>query len=236
MLKNLILTIICAGTAICAPAQLKFSVLGDSYSTFAGNVTPEWNHVWYPNDNSRTDTPNDVSDVNQTWWKIIDNTPEYDLLVNNSFSGATISTHGYDNVDYAHRAYFTRAYNLGDNPDIIFVFGGTNDSWVGVDPGKNKFSDWTREDVRTFRPAFCKLMIELQAAYPGARIINITNSELSEEITGAMAELCEAFNVENVMLHDIDKQLGHPSQSGMKAIAEQVIQQLRQSSPETAPH
>lgn len=235
MFRRLILTIICAGTAVCAPAQIKFSVLGDSYSTFAGHVTPEWNHVWYPNDNSNTSTPNDVNDVNQTWWKIVDNAPEYELLVNNSFSGATISTHGYNDIDFAHRAYFTRAYNLGVDPDIIFVFGGTNDSWIGVEPGKNKFSNWTKADVHTFRPAFCKLMIELQAAYPRARIINITNSELSDEITAAMAELCEAFDVENILLHDIDKQLGHPSQKGMKAIADQVIQSLTLSSQETGP-
>ncbi len=226
MNNRLLMSFICAGVCLCAPAQMSFSVLGDSYSTFAGHVSPEWNHVWYPNDNSRANTPNDVSDVNQTWWKIIDNTPEYDLLVNNSFSGATISTHGYNNEDYAHRAYFTRAYNLGDDPDIIFVFGGTNDSWIGVDPGVNKFSNWTRQDVYTFRPAFCKLMTELQAAYPQARIINITNSELSDEITSAMAEICKAFGVENIRLHDIDKQLGHPSQRGMKSIAGQVLSHL----------
>lgn len=228
-MKRLIISLICAGVVICASAQAKFSVLGDSYSTFAGHVTPEWNHVWYPNDNSKSKTPNDVTDVNQTWWKIIDNTPEYDLLVNNSFSGSTISTHGYSDADFASRAYFTRAYNLGENPDIILVFGGTNDSWIGVEPGKNMFAGWTKQDVHTFRPAFCKLMMELQNAYPEARIVNITNSELSDAITNAMAELCEAFGVENVMLHDIDKQLGHPSQSGMKAIAEQVMQQLSSS-------
>ena len=42
--------------------------------------------------------------------------------------------------------------NLGD-PDIILVFGGTNDSWAGSPIGEYVWADWTDEQLYSFRPA-----------------------------------------------------------------------------------
>ena len=39
--------------------------------------------------------------------------------------------------------------------------------------------------------------------------------------------ICRHYGVECLDLHDIDKQRGHPSQKGMKAIAKQVLKRLK---------
>ena len=54
--------------------------------------------------------------------------------VNNSYSGSTVCHTGYEKADYSDRSFITRIHNLG-TPDIILVFGGTNDSWAGAPIG-----------------------------------------------------------------------------------------------------
>ena len=111
--------------------------------------------------------------------------------------------------------------NLG-KPDIILVFGGTNDSWAGAPVGDYKYANWTKADLYNFRPAFCRLLDYITKNYPEAKVYNITNSELSAEVTDSMDKICRHYGITNICLHDIDKQWGHPSVQGMKSISEQL--------------
>lgn len=210
-----------------AQAQ-KLSVLGDSYSTFEGYVKPDHNLVWYATPGSQWhQKENDVDSVSQTWWRLLADNHGLTIERNNSYSGATVSQHGYRNEDYSDRSFFSRVYDLG-HPDIILIFGGTNDSWSRAPIGDNVYGGWTNDTLYYFRPAFCYLMHKATTLYPGARIYNITNSELSEDVTKAMDQICRRYGVPNIVLRDIDKQRGHPSQAGMKAIAEQVWESIKQ--------
>lgn len=206
-------------STLSAQQKLKVSILGDSYSTFYGYVTPATNLCWYgvPGDIKE----NDVTKVEETWWHHL--ISEHGLLLerNNSYSGSTISNTGYNKIDYSDRSFIARMDNLG-NPDIILVFGGTNDSWAGVPIGNYQYSDWTKADLYNFRPAFCRLLDYLTSQYPRTKIYNITNSELSDDVTNSMAEICRHYKITNILLHDIDKQWGHPSVKGMKDISEQL--------------
>ena len=139
--------------------------------------------------------------------------------------GSTICNTGYEKADYSDRSFITRMTDLG-KPDIILVFGGTNDSWAGVPIGDFKYADWTEGELYDFRPAFCYLMDYLVTHYPDARIYNITNTELSEEVTFSMAEVCHHYGVTNIVLRDVDKQWGHPSVKGMASICSQVREAL----------
>ena len=209
-------------TSAFVQAQQKVSILGDSYSTYGGYVTPATNYCWYNGaDGGNKADKNDVSAVEQTWWHLLIHALGDTLEVNNSFSGATVCCTGYRKEDYSDRAFIVRALNLG-NPDIILVFGGTNDSWAGAPIGEYQYSGWTKADLYRFRPAFAYLLAQLTRLYPAATICNITNSELSGEVTSSMEEICRHYGVKNVLLHDIDKQWGHPSIAGMKSIADQV--------------
>ena len=53
------------------------------------------------------------------------------------------------------------------------------------------------------------------------------NSELREEINESMRTVCQHYNVQLIELHDIDKQNGHPSISGMKAICDQLLEAIK---------
>lgn len=205
--------------------QKRVSVLGDSYSTFGGYVSPATNLCWYNGTDGRKDKKNDVKQVEETWWHQLIAQKGYVLERNNSYSGSTVCCTGYRKQDYSDRAFITRICNLGC-PDIILVFGGTNDCWARSPIGEYRYADWDKASLYTFRPAFAYLLHHLKELYPNARICNITNSELSEAVTSSMAEICRHYGVQNVLLHDIDKQEGHPSIRGMQAICEQVSQAL----------
>ena len=205
-------------TAVSAQTK-KASILGDSYSTFKG-VGPSHYAPFYPNDR------NDVTEVEQTWWSLYIKAKGYQLEKNDSWGGTTICGTGYGGTDASRNNFIARADSLG-NPDIIFVFGGTNDAWANSPVGEYQYADWSKEDCKSFRPALACLLDMLQKRYPKATIYSLLNSELREPINESMREVCKHYNVPLIELHDIDKQNGHPSISGMKAICDQLIEAIR---------
>lgn len=208
---------------LCGNANAqKVSILGDSYSTFAGHVAPNWNAVWYKGNAADPNYErNDVHEVEQTWWSLLIKMKGLSLEKNNSFSGSTVCYSGYRKETYTDRAFITRMADLG-NPDVILILGGTNDSWAGAPIGKYQYKKWKRSDLFYFRPAFCYMIHYLKENYPNARILNICNSELSQEVTESQAAICKHYKVDHILLKDIEKQGGHPSRKGMLSIAEQV--------------
>ena len=199
------------------------SILGDSYSTFRNFVQPDTNFVWYPRDSVKH---NDVVNVRQTWWHQFISKGNFRLCQNNSFSGATICNTGYKGEDYSDRSYVTRVPYLG-SPDIIIVFGGTNDSWAKSPVGEYKYAAWTQQDLYQFRPAMACLLSSLQDRYPGTELYVVINTELSAAVTESMKAISDHYGVRWIQLHDIDKQWGHPSQKGMQQIAEQLAAVIR---------
>lgn len=208
--------------AVQAQSKRGISILGDSYSTFKGYVVPDTNYVWYPQEKAEN---NDVQDVRQLWWHQMIREHGYRLCQNNSFSGATICHTGYKGDDYSDRSFCTRLRYLG-SPDVILVFGGTNDSWAKSPIGDFQYGNWQKSDLYHFRPAMAYLLANLQNYYPGTEVYVIINTELSEEVTSSMKTICDHYNVKYIQLVDIEKQWGHPSQKGMKAIADQVATAL----------
>lgn len=161
-----------------------FSVLGDSYSTFVGAVTPDTNYVWYtPQELEHNCT--DVDSVSQIWWSIVADSLHMNLLQNNSFSGATVCNRGYNGDDYSDRSFITRQDNLPTS-DYIFIFGGTNDSWAGAPVGTYDFDCFDADSLYTFRPAMALLLSRLKAAQPNAQIFVLINSQLRSEITESL--------------------------------------------------
>jgi lysophospholipase L1-like esterase len=224
-MRQLLFFLISLATCMGLQAQSKLgiSILGDSYSTFKSYVVPDSNYVWYPQENPAN---NDVQDVRQLWWQqLIRNHQGYRLCQNNSFSGATICHTGYDGADYSDRSYCTRLWNLG-SPDVILVFGGTNDTWAKSPIGDFQYGNWQKNDLYKFRPAMAYVLENLQNRYPGVRIYVIINDILSDEVTASMKTICQHYHVSYIQLQDIDKQWGHPSQKGMQQIAEQVAAAL----------
>lgn len=199
------------------------SILGDSYSTFEGYI-PKGNAAWYTR-HAKPDRT-DVTDVKQTWWWQLINAGGFILGKNDSYSGATISYRGYNGDDYSDRSFISRLNDLG-SPDILLIFGGTNDSWAGVEVGEYNYSNYIAgEDLYKFRPAMSRLLSDAINRYPGTSIYFIINSDLREDITTSMKEICRHYSVPFVELNDIAKTAGHPSREGMKNIALQIFRAL----------
>lgn len=200
-----------------AQNQKVVSILGDSYSTFEGYIPAE-NLAWYklaPSDKT------DVTSVEQTWWKLWIGQNNCQLGMNNSYSGATICDTGYDKRDYSDRSFATRLQNLG-RPDVLFIMGGTNDSWAKSPIGNYKYAKWTKEDLYSFRPAMAYMLHEIKALYPRTKVYFLLNNGLKEEINESVKTICKKYGVPCLELKDIDKKSGHPSIKGMQQICEQL--------------
>ena len=207
------------------PAQPKantVSILGDSYSTFTGFI-PQGNACWYFH------TPqgeNDVVRVEDTWWHRFCAASGYELKLNESWSGSTICNTGYDGVPCPTWSFIARMKNVAGgrkDPDLIIVFGGTNDSWADSPIGEMKYADWTDDDLKSYLPACCYMLDYLTKEAPKSTIVCVINSELKPEITQGQIDACAHYGVHSLLLHDIEKKWGHPSIAGMSAISDQLL-------------
>lgn len=218
--------------------KLSISIIGDSYSTFEGWSNKDMDgrkndyYVYFPDGDNSTD----VKSVDKTWWYMLCQKPEFELEISNSFSSSVISNtwYGQQDVTGTDLSFMNRVgkkasgVDYNGDPDIILVFGGTNDCWAGVAMGDYVYENWTVKDLKCFRPAFSKLLSSLLELYPDALIYNITNSGvngapgLTATVRESMQYICKHYKIPNIILEDIDKVENHPTYKGMQAICEQV--------------
>ncbi|MCR5130256.1 MAG: SGNH/GDSL hydrolase family protein [Prevotella sp.] len=224
-MKRLSLVLFLCQTFVLLVSGQTVTIFGDSYSTFEGYITPETNEPWYFQ-NSQRPQRTDVKSVKQTWWHQLITEQGWQLCTNNSYSGSTISYSGYDGADYTLRSFNKRMTNLGC-PDIILVFGGTNDSWAGAPVGEYKYEGITQADIFSFRPALAHMLEYMTQRYINTRIYFILNDGLSDEIDESVLTICKHFGVPCIELENIDKLSGHPSVKGMRQIADQISAYLK---------
>lgn len=217
---------IVAATIVGCREQKTVVILGDSYSTFDGYV-PEGFAVWY---DSNAKEENDVDAVGQTWWYKLCRQAGLKLLGNNSYSGSTVCNTGYDGADYSDRSFITRMpQTLGyqaEHPNIILIFGGTNDSWSDAPLGSLKYEGWTEDDLKQALPAYCYMLDYYKTYAPDSRVINIVNDGLKPEITEGIIAAAKHFGMEYILLEGIDKGWGHPTIKGMQQICDAVAAAL----------
>ncbi len=212
-----------AGVEIFSETWAKtFSVLGDSYSTFAGDVYPSTNRVWYDG------TKNGVTNKDMTWYRLLAESTGMTLYRNASFSGSPICYDGWgEGTTDSNQSAFVSRYSDVGNADIIFVFGGTNDSWIGVPQGEYRYSDWTESDLESFRPALACLFYRLKTTFPESTVIFIKNTGLTSAIQNSISVIAAHYSVPVIELSDITKTDGHPTNVGMAQISTQVETYLR---------
>lgn len=200
-----------------------FSVLGDSYSTFAGYVTPISNSSYYPN---MADNP-DVDVVEDLWWHKFSKKYDSVLQVNNSYSGSPICYDGYapGSEDAKFYSFLSRCNNLAQS-ELIIIEGGTNDSWAGAKLGEYKYSKWTDDDYTKFRPALAGTLDYITKHYKESKIVFLLNYGLKAEINESVKTICEYFHVPVLPLEKIDTRSGHPTEKGMEQIADNLIKFL----------
>lgn len=201
-------------------------IIGDSYSTYEGYI-PDGYHTYYSDE--RKDEPV-VKGVDKTWWSILAKDNKLNIVLNDSFSGSTVcnTVRPALTVDTSFISrmdkYISEGFFEKNTVDTIFIFGGTNDSWIDAPIGDVKYSDWTDEELKCVLPAFCYLVDRAKTVVKN--IIVVVNSDLKPEITNGFKQVCEKNNVTCICLEQIDKQKSHPTELGMKQIASQVTKAI----------
>lgn len=140
----------------------KTSIIGDSISTYEGYIIPI---PGYPDGAFYPHYSRDITNVNQTWWKmLIDTCGDGMLEVNASYGGSRATTTS------SAPDFYVRTTLLG-HPDTIFVALGSNDS------RNARMGDYDYESPidelaeNEFIPAYTKGVRSLLALYPSARIV-----------------------------------------------------------------
>ncbi len=204
-------------------------IMGDSYSTFGGYI-PEGYAAYYFDGMEYAPV---VHGADKTWWKIFSKEKNLNIVLNDSFSGSTICNtvrEGYSlSSSFVSRIdkYIAENFFSENKIDTMFIFGGTNDSWIDAPVGSLKYSDWTADEKKCVLPAFCYLLSRAKEVVED--IIVIINTELKEEITEGFMEACEKNNIRYLCLREIDKENGHPTELGMKQISEQIGKCMNQN-------
>ena len=208
-----------------------FSILGDSISTFEGVSVPK-NAVYY---DRAQKMESGVVRQNDTWWGNAIERLGGELLVNNSFSGSTVSKLFGCEVDtYGCSDERTNALAKEDKtPDVILVFLGINDWGMGIPVyamnGENTDC--------VFSVAYASMLNKLKANYPNAEIWCATLPRLDEhalrdgrdmraynEAIRAVAfrEGCKVMEFASYDMTPDTMDDVHPTRAGMEALANLV--------------
>lgn len=173
-------------------AGKKISILGDSISTYTNitsgiaadttNSTVRDNIVWYGY--SPTQPTFGGTSVDSTWWQIAINSIGATRLVNNSNAGESVFQAMTGRCMQLHD---DTGDNAGEQPDIIFVYLGTNDNYrtMGSVASLNML-DIERKAVNlSYTPsslaeAYAIMLCRIQMTYPDAEIFCLTNLERSD--------------------------------------------------------
>lgn len=198
-------------------------ILGDSYSTFLGYI-PEERECYYPS----PERVEDVLTVEDTWWYQLFMKRNMTLLFNDSWSGSTVCTavrdcHPPESAFVERMKQSLAPVNAGQKgPECIFLFGGTNDSWLDRDVGHLTYQGWSAESLRQVLPAYCYMLDFVTTSNPDAMVFCVLNTQLKVDIHQGILGACSHYGVTAIELHDINKKCGHPSRLGMRQIAQQI--------------
>ena len=225
------------------------SILGDSISTFAGYI-PEADGI---NLAHRPRYPQDdlLTEVNDTWWMKLINALGAKLGVNDSWAGSTVSNfRDHNEKDFgpdAAMASLTRIRNLGSrgNPDLIILFGGTNDAGKMIEKGNFdglQTLDLSARKWESFADAYSQTLLRISYFYPEAQILAITpsisggyydNARLSA-FADLVLDICLHYNVKCVdirrsgLAFDMLPDTLHPNAEGMECIYRSVLNKLKE--------
>lgn len=204
-------------------------ILGDSYSTFDGFI-PAGNSSWYHETYENPDQVTDVFSAEDTWWRLLAKETGAEIVLNDSWSGSTVSYYAYDGRDCSGDSSFIYRFekslkeNFFEKADIdtAIIFGGTNDSWTGGPIGEVQYDNFKKEDLFDFLPALCFLFKKLNQTNVKNKIF-VLNTELKPELNAGVITACERYGITLVKPAYIDKLSGHPSKLGMKNIKDAIL-------------
>lgn len=222
-------------------ANKKLSVLGDSISTYNGYTPNDW-HPYYPQSN--------VDSFNKMWFSILTDNLGSMLLTSASCGGSTIcgNTQDTSGLVMCSQTNINALAVNGDTPDIIIIFGGTNDWGTNKDIGDFNYTSELPSSglINNFGSAYAYMLNKIMSTYPNAVIYCCTiiprktndttfpvknnKGNTIAEFNKTIREVAAIFgvniidfdlcgiNLYNIAEYTIDNL--HPNEKGHKALAE----------------
>lgn len=213
----------------------KVGILGDSISTFKGEVCNPTYYCYYPDldPNVKKGSPEAVDSKEKTWWwQVIHERMQYGKLdVNSSWTGKRVV---HEISDGLPAGLVDRVGDFVD-PDIIIIHGGTNDSGLNTRMGSYGFDlPAERLSESGFRNAYVKMVKLLQDRYDGVRLILIIGDRLTSDYENSIITIANHFHLPyvNFVGMDIPKCAGsHPNASGHQRMADEIYGQCKDYLP-----
>lgn len=225
----------------------KFSILGDSISTFEGS-NPSGYAVFYREDNC---VKTNVTQIGDTWWDKVIGFLGGELLVNNSWSGSRVTKLPGAMEVFPSGCSDERTSSLhidGVEPDIIIIYLGTYDWGNGV-RNSTDIRLLGEDDNNLFDLAYENMIGKLRKNYPQSEIwcctlcetyiSNVkefkfphkyagTHMEVYNEIIKkiAVSNQCKVIDLYNFNIPYDSIDGSHPTQFGMDIIAKLVIRSV----------
>ena len=143
--------------------NFKYSVLGDSRSTFRG-ISPWSDHCHYPDSH--------LTNLDDMWWSIIEKNTGLQRLKIDAFSGSRISTggstpHYADGYEFCTDLRINELVDGETTPDFVFVYGGVNDWYNNIAIGNTSYNS---NDTNTIANALAITLKKIQTKIPNTKI------------------------------------------------------------------
>ena len=209
-----------------ADGKKQIAILGDSYSAYYGYIPKGYkcSYAIYGKD-GQNKWNNNINSVTQMWWYPLIMSEEYKLSVNCSYSGTCFCGTKKNSNSYVLR--MKKQLNGSRKADIIFVEGGTNDSWNRRAIGKLRYENWNQKNLNRSLPAFCYILNYLKAHYPQAQIIVLINNKyIHGRLLAGMKTACDYYEIPYLLLGNISTQSRHPDKKGQQQIYHTVASYL----------
>lgn len=233
------------------------SILGDSISTFRGYIPTDhvFNGEVYAN--PATYPSRDVTAWTDTWWGQIISKLGMTLGVNDSWSGSRVHNSSDSDLPASNvgpnvcMAGLQRIQKLGTNgtPDVIFVYGGTNDAKfvnTGTFDSSQVYSavDLTTTKWSDFAASYVAMIMRLQHFYPDAILVALKpmfvsswydHAKLSaycaviEKICDYFGVICIDLRKSGINYSNISSRLPdglHPGKAQMTNMANYIMSRL----------
>lgn len=204
----------------------RLAILGDSISTYSGKI-PSDHRAYYPSTNAACA---DVNSWTKTYWGLLIN--EYwhcELDVNSSWSGSCVAAGDPTVV----RTPFVQRCGLFKKPDVIIIFGGTNDCQTERKIALGEF-DYTSplstlNKYARFRESYIWVIKTLQGMYPEAQLICIVGNHIEGEYGNSVKAIAEHMGIPYVDFRN-DKQVTvyeqlHPNAAGHAHMAKRIYEE-----------
>ena len=203
----------------------RVGVMGDSISTFEG-IIPSSHRKYYPTDGCDVDT------WQKTYWgQLITNYWHCELDMNTSWSGSSVA----DGKEGSVRTPFVdhSRLDLFKNPDVIILFGGTNDASASNGIGLGEFNyDTPLEKMNTtkrFRDSYIYVIRYLQEKHPGVIIICIIGTHVTGEYGNSVETIAKHFGLPYVDFRGDTKVTiysgSHPNAAGHAHKAQRIYEE-----------